>query len=105
MPSYDQQVELLNNCDHELRTVNGVKGMLFTGTNGGSIFLPAAGFRYGSGLIRVGSDGGYWSSTQCPSYSGSAYSLYIDSYLTPDYTLMDYNERSDGFSVRPVVRN
>ncbi len=102
MPSYEQQKELINNCTYEWTTVNGVKGRMFTSkTNGGSIFLPAAGYRYGTVRYRAGSDGCYWSSTQDPSRADYAYFLYFYS----GYVYMHSHYRVGGQSVRPVVRN
>ena len=102
MPSKEQQDELRSNCNYEWTTLNGVNGGKFTSkTNGGSIFLPAAGTRGYSGLGFAGSCGYYWSSTQYPSYTYGAYSLYFNSGGA------DYNNsnRFSGFTVRPVVRN
>ena len=63
MPTKSEQQELLNNCTWEWTTLNGVNGCNVTGPNGNSIFLPAAGYRYGSSSSLVGSYGYYWSST------------------------------------------
>ena len=41
----------------------------------GAVFLPASGYRDGSGMNDVQDDGGYWSAT--PDGSGLAYSLYF----------------------------
>ena len=41
----------------------------------GAVFLPAAGYRYGSEVNYVGACGGYWSST--PGYEGYAYNIYF----------------------------
>jgi len=102
MPTHDQQMELCDNCTYEWTTVNGVKGGKFTSkTNGGIIFLPAAGRRLTSGLDDAGSHGYYWSSTQGPSITGSTFCLYFGS----GYTDWSYANRSSGRSVRPVVRN
>ena len=101
MPSRAQQDELRDNCTYEWTTENGVKGGKFTGKNGGSIFLPAAGGRNYSDLINAGSGGGYWSSAQNPSYANRAYYLYFGS----DGTSADYYFRYNGFTVRPVSRN
>ena len=102
MPSREQQDELRDNCTYDWMTVNGVNGGRFTSKiNGGSIFLPAAGLRINSGLLDAGSSGYYWSSTQYPSYAGSAYLLYFDSGGAGTY----YYGRGSGRSVRPVVRN
>lgn len=45
MPSVEQQIELLNNSSQLWTKQNDVEGMLLTGSNGGQIFLPAAGHR------------------------------------------------------------
>jgi len=63
MPTYDELIELKNNCTVTWTTQNGVNGRLFTGPNGNSIFLPAAGYRSGSELNGAGSNGGCWSSS------------------------------------------
>ena len=101
MPSKEQQDELRNNCTSTWTTQKGVSGRLFTGTNGGSIFLPAAGYRDGSGLGYAGSDGYFWSSTQYPSDTSDAYILYFNS----GNTLTSHSDRRYGQSVRPVSRN
>ena len=44
-PTNKQWVELLTKCSHSWTTINGVKGCLFTGRNGNTIFLPAASSR------------------------------------------------------------
>lgn len=101
MPTNEQQDELINNCTYEWTTVNGVNGKKFTGTNDGSIFLPAAGSRYGSELSNAGSYGGYWSSTQYPSDTSYAYGLDFIS----GGTSTGSGYRIYGQSVRPVSRN
>ena len=101
MPSYDQNKELIENCTYEWTTLNGVNGGKFTSKkNGGTIFLPAAGFRLDDVLGRAGSEGYYWSSTRNPSYSTAAYLLYFGSGYA------DWNDgyRDDGHAVRPVSR-
>ena len=101
MPSEAQFDELINNCTYEWTTVNGVNGSKFTSkTNGGSIFLPAAGYRNDSD-IKGASSGYYWSSTQHPSNSYLAYLLNVFSSGT--YTSSSF--RNYGYSVRPVVSN
>ena len=101
MPTNDQIKELLDNTTHTWTTQNGVNGRLFTGPNGNSIFLPAAGYRWDEYLYNAGSYGYYWSSTQYPSNSYGAYDLSFDS-GSADW---DGSYRHFGFSVRPVVRN
>ena len=62
-PTRDQIIEFLNNTTSVWTTQNGVNGRKFTGPNGGTIFLPAAGRRWGGEVEYVGSWGRYWSST------------------------------------------
>ncbi len=71
-PSLDQINELWNNTFHEWTALNGVNGRKFTGSNGGSVFLPAAGYRNYSdmGIYEAGSGGVYWSSTPRSEYNG-----------------------------------
>ena len=90
-------------------TLNGVNGQKFTDkSTGNSIFLPASGCRYDNGslLVYVGSEGGYWSSTQHDSYSNFAYLLafYNYNYLGHgDYLDWTYSTGNLGFSVRSVA--
>ena len=100
MPSETQMNELKDNCTSEWATVNGINGRIFKGTNGGSIFLPAAGYRGYDDLSLAGSYGYYWSSTQHPSSSGSAYRLGFGS----GYVDWSRDYRYLGQSVRPVSR-
>ena len=101
MPTLDQIDELLNNSTSIWTSQNGVIGRTFTSkNNGGKIFLPAAGRRIDNKLLDVGSNGGYWSSTQGSLYTNGAYELYFYS---------NYVNRSDpyrhlGLSIRPVSR-
>ena len=66
----------------------------------GAVFLPAAGYRYGSNVNFVGYDGDYWSST--PSDEYGACSMYFDS---SHLGASNYSSRNVGFSVRPVQDN
>ena len=99
MPTKEQCQELLEKCTSEWTTQNGVNGRKFTGPNGGTIFLPAAGGRWDSDLYYAGSDGYYWSSTLDESRAYNAWNLYFDSEEV--YTYYGGN-RYNGRSVRPV---
>ena len=80
MPTKEEFEELKNNCTVTWTTQNGVNGSLFTGPNGNSIFLPAAGYRYGSGgLDLAGSRGYYWSSSLYSSNTSHAWGFGINS--------------------------
>ena len=98
MPTKEEFDELKNNCTVTWTTQNGVYGRLFTGPNGNSIFLPAAGGRYDSELYGAGSYGYYWSSSLRSDSTDRAWRLNFDS--GNDY--MSYNYRGCGQSVRPV---
>ena len=101
MPTVEECDELVNNCTWTWTTQNGVNGRLVTGPNGKSIFLPAAGWRSETDIIKIlaGYSGGYWSSSLDTGFR--AYGVYIDC----DYVTRN-NEggfRYSGQSVRPVT--
>lgn len=102
MPSLAQIQELYssNYTTTEWTQVNGVNGRKITSkSNGNSIFLPAAGYRYGTSLYGAGGDGDYWSRSLYAGYSDSAYYLYFSS---DNIDWNDYIYRNFGQSVRPV---
>ncbi|MBQ4525349.1 MAG: hypothetical protein IJA00_04660 [Bacteroidaceae bacterium] len=101
MPTHDEIKELVDNCSWEWITYNGVNGQLVTAPNGNSIFLPAAGYRYGTDLNSCGSNGYYWSATFYGDDSYSAYSLNFDG----GGNYLDFRDglRRYGFTVRPVA--
>ena len=100
MPTKDQLDELKTKCTSKWTMLNGVSGYEFTGSNGGYIFLPAAGRHWYSELYDDGSDGYYWSSTSNEDFEGSAYSFYF--YEISAYR--DDYDRLHGLSVRPVSK-
>ncbi len=100
IPTETQIQELIDNCTWTWTTINNVNGYRVTGTNGNSIFLPAAGFRYNMELVDVGSKGYYWSSSH-DNGDNAARSLLFSS----DSYSGHYYFRSYGWSVRPVRRN
>ncbi len=59
LPSADDFRELFTNCTKEWTSVDGVNGYRFTGPNGNSIFLPAAGSRTVNDITGEGIDGNY----------------------------------------------
>lgn len=99
-PTLEQINELVSNCTYQWTTQNGINGGKFIGPNGGSIFLPAAGYYWGGELYYVGSYGLYWSST--PGGEFRAYGLDFDSGYARNGI---WNGRDIGLSVRPVRKN
>ncbi len=98
MPTREEMNELYANCTWTWTTQNGVNGRKFTGSNGNSIFLPAAGCYYNGSLYGAGSGGYYWSSSLYTDNPYDAYYLYFSS----GDVRMDYYGRNYGQSVRPV---
>ena len=90
MPSAEQFRELIHECTYDVDE-NG--GRRFTASNGGSIFLPAAGCRNVDLTGRVGQCC-YWTSTGEP---GS----WVSKALLGGSIVYDY--RYFGYSVRPVI--
>ncbi len=98
LPTEKELEELESKCTWEWTTQNGKKGYKVTGPNGNSIFLPAAGCRYGSSLCLAGERGYYWSSTPNESNDYSAYHLLFNS----SNRVVNWDDRYYGQSVRPV---
>ena len=99
MPTYDEMEELIDSCTWTWTRQNDVNGYLVTGPNANSIFLPAAGYRYGTSLYFRGEHGNYSSSTPLESNSQYAYNLYF--YSSNHNT--NWNYRLYGLTVRPVA--
>ncbi len=101
-PTSNEWRELLENATAVWTINNEVSGMRFTGSNGNSIFLPAAGYggHYTSGgwatVISSLNKGYYWSST--PSSSTRANSLHFST----DNLNLDTDNVDLGLCVRPI---
>lgn len=52
MPTINEINELINNCEYSLTKVNGISGIKYTASNGNSIFFPAAGEKFGNGILK-----------------------------------------------------
>ena len=83
MPTKAEWQELIDNCTWTWTTQNGIHGYKVTSNKAGYtdkfIFLPAAGYRNGSDLNGVGSNGYFWSSSLRETNSYNAWSLFFDS--------------------------
>ena len=103
MPTDAEFSALINNCDTEWTSRNGVSGRLVKGRGAyasKSIFLPAAGYGYDDSYpIFPGLCGEFWSSTQ---HSGSSthHAWYLG-FVSDDCSL-DSDSRDKVLPVRPV---
>lgn len=104
MPNSDQLDELRKECYNcGWTTQNGVNGCFFSGQNGASVFLPAAGGRWDNDVWGAGVRGLYWSSSFDEPNRYYACGLYFDD------DRVNWNHYGDHFhsgqSVRPVRKN
>ena len=100
-PTVGEWRELIDNTTAEWTTQNGVSGRRFTAANGKSLFLPAAGYRWGSELRGAGEGGLYWSSSLIA--DGPYGAWLFNFYQGGQY--VDYGNRDGGLSVRAVRQN
>ena len=103
IPTIEEWQELFENTTSTWTTQNGVRGRLFTATNGNSIFLPAAGYRddycYDGGASNlIDNCGGYWSSSLHTENPFKAWGGYFNS---GNFAIGSYY-RETGRSVRAV---
>lgn len=102
MPTDAEWTELMAKCTWTWTSDyngTGVKGRIVTATNGNSIFLPAAGYRFDTGLVDAGSFGYFWSSSLDTGYPYDARPVNFDS----DFVARGGYYRYVGQSVRPVT--
>ncbi len=102
MPTKDEFKELYNSSNCKWTWDSKRKGYVVASLKEGytdkSIFLPAAGYYYGTVRYRLGSYGYYWSSIRTDSDDAYGGGLWFDS----DTTEIDNSARAQGKSVRPV---
>ncbi len=100
MPTKEEFQELIDNCTWKWTTYKGTKGYKVTSKkNGNSIFLPAAGYRYGTELIHRGLFGSYRPSSLYVDHCSEAWELYFGGADCCWFGFLRYY----GCSVRPVV--
>lgn len=106
MPTKEEFQELLDKCEWEFTSYNGVRGlMVYSSETGNKIFLPAAGRYHKNNLNYAGTDCYYWSSTlydNRPATSWLAYNLEFASNYTMD-AFMGWGLREYGHPIRPVT--
>ncbi len=98
LPTASEIDELVNKCTRTWTTQGGHNGYKVTGPNGNSIFLPAAGWRYGASLLGAGGYGNYWSAPPYGDGADRACSLVFSG----DAFHRGWGYRVAGLSVRPV---
>ena len=104
MPTKDECEELVDECTWTWTTQTNsdgktIGGYRVKGTNGNSIFLPAAGRLNDSTLEETGNSGFYWSSQPVEDRSDYAYVINFDSSDWP----IGWGRRYVGSSIRPVT--
>lgn len=98
MPTLTEVKELLDKCTWTWVEYKKTNGYAITGPNGNTIFLPAAGCRYGNTICVTGERGSYWTGDLCNSYN--AYYLYFNN----NYHGYNYFLCYGGRSVRAVAK-
>jgi uncharacterized protein (TIGR02145 family) len=104
IPTESEWDELIQYCSGEWTTLNAVYGYRFTGPNGNSIFLPAAGQHDSSGSTVIGDGewGEYWSANLNTQYPCTAIDFHFTLYNGETMAGMRYDERPHGLTVRAV---
>lgn len=98
MPTIAEFEELFTLCTKEWIEVDGVAGYKFTGPNGNSIFMPAAGSRTQDAITGLGLEGRYLSGSVNVSDNRFAMSYQFSSAMATRATVPVYQ----ALSVRPV---
>ena len=106
LPTKKEFEELVHKCNWSWTSSNGIKGYKVQGTNGNSIFLPAAGQIREDSHHWIEERGYYWTSTK-GSTSQYAYYLVFAPFVADGVlgTESDngYDFRYWGYSIRPVI--
>ena len=100
MPTSAECEELLNYCTWEWSSQNGTYGYFVNGNNGNRIFLPVAGYRYGSTHYFDGPEGHYWTSTPNDTYNALKLSIGA---VGSEYRTVDLGSSAVGRNIRPVM--
>ncbi len=108
MPKKKEMAELLDKCEKNLVVYKGVKGLMLTGPNGNSIFLPAGsapGFldedvntKFPLSDITLS----YWTGNLCSSSWPTAYGFHLSWHDATPYFVVSSVNRCGGACVRAV---
>lgn len=107
IPTYQDWQELWDKCTITVVNYNGVDGQLYTGPNGNSIFLPAAGWGIFMKPAEPGVRGHYWSSLNYGAYKQKEEERYraiaFGFDLSTNYKRIEISEfRETKIPIRPV---
>lgn len=98
IPTWDEIMEIRNQCSWDWVALNGMDGYKVTGTNGNYIFLPAGGYDDGR---KTGGCGRYWASSLGEYESRTAPCLDFSKWDVSGYS----GNRHYGYSIRPVYKD
>ena len=101
-PTKAEWQELLDNTTVTQAVIDGVLGLQFTGSNGVSIFLPAAEFGHESYMSHIENCGAYWSSSLNTDAPSSAWHFGFN--VAGKFAISTFS-RGNGLSVRAVRQN
>lgn len=96
MPSVEQVEELVRYCKAKETKQKRKKGLLFTGSNGNTIFIPYGGVRYKTEKLLKNESGCYWTKEISPKLSN------IAAFFNLDMMEVRYHDRYNGYLIRPV---
>ncbi len=102
MPSYAECEDLMSKCSWSwIANYNGsgISGYLVSAINGNSLFIPADGYRYETGLYDVGLGGRFWSSSLYEDRPDHAYAIRFNSSNVYKNTYYRFHGRA----IRPVL--
>ena len=108
MPTYQEMIALMNNVDLKWTRYKDVYGIVMTskieGYSNAVLFFPAGGYRYGSGsgAVKVGVYGSYWTASVNINSAKQAGSLVLQKNVR-DCTVGNAAYRYEGYNVRPVA--
>lgn len=118
MPTIEEMLELIVNCEYSRTILNGVKCAKFSSSNGNYILLPMTGYENDwedEGIIKAEDSGYYWSSSLYntnpdDSHYGASYIEHDESaqwmMLHEDNATLDNDgTRKSGLCIRPVRAN
>jgi hypothetical protein len=97
LPTREEQLELVNNCEWTRASINGIQGYWVAG-NGNRIFLPAGGGRAGTSINYRGSGADFWSGNLSINTDEAYYMWFYGGRQA-----VEDLPRNMGFSIRPVT--